>query len=244
MSNFQLPRFNLGMLCYAVVMATRRPMAVGEWYHCFNRGVDKRRIFETTADYERFLSLLYVSNGVKNVRLADRYDSSLSAVLADNLLDRGEPLVELGVYTLMPNHFYLVCREVRDKGIATFMQKVCTGYTMYFNKKQQRTGSLLAGTFKSKHVGDDQYFKKVVSYVLLNHAELFEPKWKEGRGDIALLGEKLLQYPYSSLSDFLGTQRLQGNIVSNLSEYYDKIPSLEDMIYEAHEYYEEHSSKV
>jgi len=219
-------------------------MGVGEWYHCFNRGVDKRRIFETTADYERFLSLLYICNGSKNVRLAERYDSSLDAVLADRLLDRGEPLVELGVYTLMPNHFHLVCRQVCDKGIAAFMQKVCTGYTMYFNKKQQRTGALLSGTFKSKHVEDDRYFKKVVSYVLLNHAELFEPKWKEGEGDINLLGEKLLQYPYSSLPDFLGTQRAQGSIVSDLSEYYDKSPSLEDIIHEANEYYQERSPKV
>ena len=144
----------------------------------------------------------------------------------------------------MPNHFHLVCREVRDKGIATFMQKVCTGYTMFFNKKQQRTGALLAGTFKSKHVEDDRYFKKVVSYVLLNHAELFEPKWKEGKGDIKLLGEKILQYPYSSLPDFFGTPRLQGSIVSNLSEYYDKKPSLSELVCEAHEYYEEHSPKV
>jgi putative transposase len=225
-------------------MANRSPIAVGEWYHCFNRGVDKRRIFESDADYKRFLTLLYICNGTKNIRLSDRYNPSFEGVLSDTSFDRGEPLIELGVYTLMPNHFHLVCREIHEGGIAMFMQKVSTGYTMYFNKKRQRTGALLAGSFKSKHIGEDRYFKKVVAYVLLNHAELFEPAWKEGKGNIQQLKEKLLQYPYSSLPEFFGTIRLQGKIVSSLSDYYDQKLTLANMAQEAHEYYRERSSKV
>lgn len=225
-------------------MATRDPIVIGEWYHCFNRGVDKRLIFSSDADYQRFLTLLYICNGTVHIRLSDQYDTSLESILKDNTLNRGEPLIELGVYTLMPNHFHLVCKQIHEKGVALFMQKVCTGYTMYFNKKQQRTGSLFSGTFKSKHVSDDRYFKKVVSYVLLNHVELFEPKWKEGKGDTTQLEEKLKLYPYSSLLDFLGEKRLKGSIVSDISHYYDTKPSLQDLMKEAQEYYLEHSPKV
>lgn len=217
---------------------------MGEWYHCFNRGVDKRRIFEADADYKRFITLLYVCNGDKNIRLAERYDPTFEGVLADSSIDRGKPLVELGAYTLMSNHFHLVCKEIRGGGIAMFMQKICTGYTMYFNRKYQRTGALLAGTFKSKHVDDDDYFKQVIPYVLLNHAEIFEPKWKEGVGDIKRIEKKLLQYPYSSLVDFVGSRRPQKKIVSDLSEYYDKKPSLTKMAREAREYYQEHPPEV
>ena len=95
-------------------MANRSPIAVGEWYHCFNRGVDKRIIFASEADYERFLTLLYICNGTVNIRLSERYNTSFEGVLKDSRLNRGEPLVELGVYTLMPNHFHLVCKEIRD----------------------------------------------------------------------------------------------------------------------------------
>lgn len=223
-------------------MTTRTPIEIGEWYHCFNRGVDKRRIFTSDVDYKRFLTLLYICNGTHNIRIAERYNSSFDSILSDTSLNRGKPLVEIGAYALMPNHLHILCREVREGGIATFMQKVFTGYTMYFNRKYTRTGSLLSGTFKSRHVGDDAYFKQVVAYVLLNPAELFDPQWKEGMGDIKRITDKLLQYSYSSLSDFLGEQRLQGGIVSDLSDHYDKKPSLENMARVAQEYYKDNLS--
>ncbi|MGH7141105.1 MAG: hypothetical protein ACREGH_00525 [Minisyncoccia bacterium] len=40
----------------------RHVFAPDEWYHCYNRGVDKRIVFETGRDYERFLETLYLCN--------------------------------------------------------------------------------------------------------------------------------------------------------------------------------------
>jgi len=34
-------------------MAERSPFATDEWYHCYNRGVDKRTVFENTGDYKK-----------------------------------------------------------------------------------------------------------------------------------------------------------------------------------------------
>lgn len=214
-------------------------MAEGEWYHCFNRGVDKRRIFECNEDYRRFLALLYVCNGTKNIRLSDIYHPCLDGLLEDTSLERGEPLVEIGAYNLMPNHFHLASRQLKPCGVSQFMQKLSTGYTMYFNKKYMRAGALLAGTFKSKHVADDRYFKRVISYILLNHAELIEPGWKQGRGNTPRLKKKLLEYEYSSLPDFLQIPRLQGRIVHAISEYFDAELPLEQLVHEAHAYYAE-----
>ncbi|HEY4501551.1 MAG TPA: transposase [Candidatus Paceibacterota bacterium] len=225
-------------------MATRTPIIVDEWYHCFNRGVDKRRVFVSSEDYERFLALLYICNGTHNIRLSERYSSKLLDVLADKTLDRGETLVELGAYALMPNHIHLLCKEIHKGGIAVFMQKVLTGYTMYFNKKYKRTGPLLSGVFKSRHVDEDRYFKQVVSYILLNPAELYEPGWKEGKGDIIKLKKKLLNYKYASLADFMGNDRPEGKIVSDLSDYYDNKPSLAQLIRDAHEYYESRAAET
>jgi len=219
-------------------MTTRGPVAVGEWYHCFNRGVDKRQVFFTANDYERFITLLYISNGTHNIRLSERYSSKLTDVLTDNTLDRGEPLVELGAYALMPNHMHLLCKEIRKGGIATFMLKVLTGYTMYFNKKRRRTGPLFSGSFKSRHVGDDRYFKQAIAYVMLNPAELIDPKWKGGKASLPKLKHKLLKYRYSSLPDFIGTARLESRLVSDLSDYYDRKPSIERLVQDASDYYE------
>ena len=225
-------------------MDTRGPMAPKEWYHCYNRGVDKRRVFEDTADYERLLALLYICNGTKNIQIADRYDRSLEAILLDKLVDRGDPIVEIGAYSLMPNHLHLIFQQIQEGGIALFMQKVFTGYTMYFNKKYVRTGALFAGTFKSKHISDDRYLKQVVPYVLFNPIELYEPHWKKGTGNIDRIKKQLLDYPYSNFPDLFGEERLQNKLLGTaLREFYPR-PSVKEMLKNAQAYYIEHTPKV
>lgn len=218
--------------------------ATGEWYHCYNRGTDKRIVFENTADYDRFLTLLYVSNGTTPIRISDQRKHDLHSFLENEHLDRGEPLVEIGAYALMPNHPHLVLKQIADGGIARFMQKVFTGYTMYFNLKNNRTGALFAGTYKSRHVSDDQYMKQVIPYVLLNPVELFVRKLEKREFDISPIERKLLAYPYSSLPDFLGSKRLENKIVGSLDEYYDTKPTLDEMLFEAISYRQEHPTEV
>lgn len=220
------------------------PFVTGEWYHCFNRGTEQRVVFAEHADYERFLTLLYVCNGTKPLRISDRRDHALAHFLADEQLERGDLLVDIGVYSLMPTHPHLLLRQRSADGIARFMQKVFTGYTMYFNLKHERTGALFSGTFKSKHVATDDYFKTAAAYILLNHAELFEPQWKRGVADLARLERELRAHRYSSLPDFLGEKRLENKIVVPLSEYYDTMPELSDMLSDALAHYREHAPGV
>ena len=221
-------------------MPTRIPFAVNEWYHCYNRGVDKRKIFEDIHDYERFLLGMFVGNGEIPVHISNLKNSRLREVLRNNSFERGDPLVEVGAYCLMPNHFHLLIRETTENGIARFMQKLCTGYTMYFNVKHERTGALLAGTFKSKHVPDDRYLKHLVSYIHLNPAELFDPKWKIGQGNPHVIKKNLEEYRYSSLPDFFGQKRLENFIVGkSLFDLYEKIPALSEIIADALAYYQE-----
>ena len=221
-------------------MSYRIPFAPNEWYHCYNRGVDKRKTFQTKNDYERFLTLMYIGNSSNSIHLSNLPSTKLYDVLSSNTLDRGEPLVEIGTYSLMPNHFHFLLKEIREGGIPVFMQKVFTGYTMYFNKKNQRTGALVAGPFKSKHIPDDRYIKKLISYIHLNPIELFEPEWKEGVGNLSKIEEYLLSFPYSGLQEFLGLERLENKIVGNsLPLLFDSKPTTLEILEDAKEYYEE-----
>ena len=117
-----------------------RPFAFaeGEFYHLYNRGTEKRKIFLSERDYERFISLMFLSNSSQAV------DVKLQGSNLDEILqnDRGKPLVAIGAYCLMPNHFHLLACEITKGGISKFMQKMTTGYTMYFNQKQKRVGPL------------------------------------------------------------------------------------------------------
>ena len=222
-------------------MATRLPCVTGEWYHCYNRGVDKRIVFRNTWDYERFLALLYTSNGSETDTMSSRFKLDLPSILAEKD-DRGDPLVDIAVYCLIPNHAHIVLKQLVDGGIAKFMQKVFTAYTMYFNSRSARTGALFAGTYKAKHIDDDRYLKYVVPYVLINSIELFQPKWKEGVRDLVAAKKQVYEYPFSSVASFAGEEGIASKITGTaIRDYYDRLPTIKEMLQDATEYYKEYS---
>ncbi len=182
-------------------MANRAPFEYGEWYHCFNRGVEKRNVFENEYDAARFLLLLRLANGTDPVRLHALRRIDPSQVIETQCGDR---IVSVGAYCLMPNHFHILVKEVTEGGITTFMKKVSLAYTMYFNSKYERVGNLFLRPFRSRHVGTDRYFQKVLEYIHLNPAELYERGWKAGKvGNIRALERRISSYPYSSLKGYL-----------------------------------------
>ena len=208
----------------------RVPFAPNEWYHCFNRGVDKRKVFMNQADYERFLMLLYLANDRTPVHISEnRYGTPATLAETMNKTKTSE-LVHIGAYCLMPNHFHLLLCEATEGGIASFMQKVGTGYTMYFNKKESRTGSLFEGRFKSRHVKDDRYMKRVANYIHANPAEMVEPRWKKGAIKQRKRTEDFLSdYPYSSLYDYIQSEiRPQESLLNRgaLLDCYDDLDIL------------------
>ncbi|MDP3645752.1 MAG: transposase [bacterium] len=226
-------------------MANRKPIELEEWYHCYNRGVDKRKVFLNRSDYERFLLLMFIANASIPAHTFHLESRHLQTVLSDTLLNRGSAIVEIGAYSLMPNHIHFVLKEIQEGGISLFMQKVFTGYTMYFNERNERTGSLFAGTFKSKHVVNDDYLKLLVPYVHLNCVELFDPKWKAGQGNIGAVQKRLEEYPYSSLPDFLGTKRPERKLLGDsIFELFERLPTAREMLEEAKEYYRSLSTEV
>lgn len=177
-------------------MTTRRDtFEIGEYYHIYNRGVDKRIIFNDKFDYQYFLSLLFICNTEKNVKIRD-----LSVAF-----DRGNQIVDVGAYCLMPNHFHILLKEKIEGGISKYMLKVSTAYSMYFNSRNTRTGKLYEGTFKSTHINSDRYLKYIYSYIHLNPAKLIDKNWREVKTKIINeLLEYVLKYPYSSINELIG----------------------------------------
>src|SRR3989344_1709537 len=179
--------------------------AVDEWYHCFSRSIDGQPVFKEVGDYIRFMESLYLCNGNRKLLRSALYRPSHEHLLS---LKRGEPLVAVGAYCLMPNHFHLLLKQTADNGISTFMQKLGTSFSMYYNTKYEHIGNVFIKPFRAKHVGKDDYFQHVIEYIHLNPAEIFEPRWKEGVVDDAdALAGRLGEYPYSSLIDYRGEKR-------------------------------------
>lgn len=191
-----------------------RPLefSINEFYHVYNRGTEKRDIFLNDLDYHRFVSLLFTCNASETIHLSDCQGSTLTEIFRK---ERGNTLVDIGAYCLMPNHFHLLLHERRANGISLFMQKLSTAYTMYFNKKRERTGSLFQGRFKAVHATNDKYLEYLFAYIHLNPVKLLQSDWKEkGIRNPNKAEQFLSKYHHSSYSDYIGENRETGVILN------------------------------
>jgi putative transposase len=180
----------------------REPFSTGEIYHCYNRGVDKRVIYTKTPEYSYFVHLLYelndgnsANNTARNLTLHEHPKRPRERT------DDREKLVDILAFTLMPNHYHLLLRQRVDNGIPKFMQKVGTGYTMYFNEIHDRSGALFQGRYKSVHIENGRQMLYIPHYIHLNPLDL------NGRGSTSTIkdaGEFLMKYKWSSYPDYVG----------------------------------------
>ncbi|MFA6047511.1 MAG: transposase [Parcubacteria group bacterium] len=174
-------------------------LANEEYYHIYNRGIEKREVFLNTRDYERFLlsmNLLNDENDGLMVSWRDYKKSHLEAYLADFLklgFRKRDPLVEIIAYCLNPNHYHLILKQVADKGIEKFMHKIGISHTKYFNKKNKRNGYLFQGVFQSVHIDSNEYLLYLSAYVNMNN---FIHGYNNKSG-----------WPHSSLADYLGQRK-------------------------------------
>jgi len=192
-------------------MASYNRFSLGEVYHCYNRGVDKRITFENRSDYQRFIQLLYICNNEKLIQRSSLYKLNHVDVFS---LPKSKQIVSIGAYSLMPNHFHLLLQETREGGISLFMSRLGNSYTKYFNIKNKRNGNLFVKPFHSKHIKTDQHFSHIVQYIHINPAELSEPRLKEGLvSDVVRLENSLKNYPHSSLPDYYNIDRPEKTIL-------------------------------
>ena len=179
-------------------MATFRKVvfANDQIYHVFNRGVDRRSVFLTnweysrvieTIKYYRFSDLPFRLSKLLNLPQAQRI-KVLSDIQSDN-----EKLVEIISFCIMPNHFHLMLKQLKEGGISKFISNLTNSYTKYFNTKHERVGPLFEGIFKAVIVETDEQLIHLSRYIHLNPVSSF------------IIQEKDLEnYPWSSLPEYLG----------------------------------------
>ncbi|MEA1929312.1 MAG: transposase [Patescibacteria group bacterium] len=154
----------------------------GEYYHVYNRGVDKRRIFGDEEDIDRFLQSIVKFNTKEPI--GSIYENSF----VQDSKKKPRRLISLIAYCLNPNHYHLIIKPRVDKGVEYFMQRLGTGYSLYFNTKYRRSGSLFQGKFKATLIDINEYLLHLSSYVNLNYkahqlggssSKLVRSSWEE-----------------------------------------------------------------
>src|SRR3990167_6619947 len=191
--------------------------APNEFYHIYNRGVDKRIIFIDNSDYRRFIKLLFFCNSSMKVEMRELNKKLNQGITLESFIEeRGGTLVDICAFCLMPNHFHLLLREKNDKGITLFLKKLCTAYSMYFNIKYTRTGKLFERAFLAEHANSDQYLKYLFSYIHLNPAKIVDPNCKKnGVRNFIKTKNYVEKYEFSSYRNYLADR--ENNEIINKS---------------------------
>lgn len=137
----------------------------GEYYHVYNRGVEKREIFSDLVDLNRFFRSMSEFNTVNPI--GSIYEESFRKKELGNPVTKR--LVNFVCYCLNPNHYHFILTPLNEYGIEKFMQKIGTGYTRYFNERNKRSGVLFQGPFKAIHINSNEYLLHLSAYVNLNN---------------------------------------------------------------------------
>ncbi|MCK5027652.1 MAG: transposase [Candidatus Pacebacteria bacterium] len=181
----------------------------GEYYHVYNRGVDKRMIFQDEKDYFKFLRNLkdFNNNSYYEQRIKELRPKIYKIKERGSFILDKEKTVSIVAYSLLPNHFHLILKQLTDKGISNFMHKIGTSFTNHFNKKHDRSGYLFQGPYKAVHINNDDYLLWLSGYINSN---------------VEIHGiEKAENYKWSSYDTFLGKRKnkLLGDIDIVLSRF-------------------------
>lgn len=170
------------------------------YYHIYNRGVEKRLIFQDNQDYRVFLSYLkdyllpkdetglYRKLSDPNTSYKEK-DKILKLIRLNNFA--GE--IILLAYCLMPNHFHFFVHQKNAQSIDKFMQSLATRYSMYFNRKYKRVGFLCQGVYKAALVVTEEQFIYLSKYI---HQQA-----------LASQGQTLQGYQPSSYPEYLGQRK-------------------------------------
>lgn len=168
---------------------SRKEYGAGGYYHIYNRGVEKRKIFLDEQDYKVFLSYMkFYLDSLQGLALQKPVSPSK---VSKNYYYQ----IKLLAYCLMSNHFHLLIKQSTDRGIAEFMQSLILKYVLYFNKKYRRVGSLFQGRYKTVLISDENQFTYITKYIHRNPVDILPA----GSG---LAG--LCDYKYSSYGNYLG----------------------------------------
>lgn len=159
----------------------REPFDSAAFYHVYNRGVDKRQIFKCEGDFQRFCESLYLFNDANYKHKGGRGIQRDILLAASEVLQIDQdPLVSVVSYCLVPNHFHLLLLARKPAGISKFLHNVEMGYSKYFNKKYDRTGTLFESPFKALPVDLKEHLQLLPRYIHLNALDGTGIDWRHG----------------------------------------------------------------
>lgn len=172
-----------------------------QFYHVFNRGIDRRPTFTNKREYERAIEAIIFYQFVKPPIRLSKYltlPTAAREAIMHSLQKNHPHLCEIISFCLMPNHFHFLLKQKVYKGIPTFTSNFTNSYSKYFNVRHQRIGPVFQGIFKAVLVETDEQLIHLSRYIHLNPVTSYIIK-----------PEELENYLWSSYQEYIKTATKQ-----------------------------------
>jgi putative transposase len=114
----------------------------GQYYHLYNRGVNRQPIFCGQENWIYFLQ-----------KLRAYFQPDLAEIVA---------------YCLMPNHYHILFYAKTDDIGKHIIHPLTVSYSKSFNRYNGRTGPLFEGSYKTILIDKDEYLIHLSKYIHLN----------------------------------------------------------------------------
>lgn len=162
------------------------PFINGEFYHIYNRGLEKQDILTNQRDHSQFIKTIFYYQIQDPKPKFSSYRQSKTFPI-----DSSKKIVDIICYCLIPNHFHLLIKQLQDGGISEFMRRFTHSYTKYRNVRHNRQGPVFQGIFKAVHIESEEQLIHISRYIHLNPL-------------VSLLTRDLKLYPWSSYLEYIG----------------------------------------
>jgi len=217
-------------------MKRKHPLETGDFHHIVNRSIAKYEIFNSESDYERILLMLPFFS-FENNRLP-KFSEFISSASVKNKgfekafsekINEEDKLVQIIAYCIMPTHFHLVLKQLKDNGISNFVGIISNSYSHYFNNKNNRKGRLWQDKFKNVPVNSDEQLLHLTRYVHLNPVT-------------AGLVENPKNWKYSSYHEYI--QDDNGHFICEFKDLIDLAPKEYEEFVMARKEYQRELAKI
>ncbi|MBW6460580.1 MAG: transposase [Bacteroidales bacterium] len=150
----------------------KTPLTFDRYYHIYNRGNNRENIFYKDEHYQFFIK---------------KYTEMI------------HPYVNTYAYCLLPNHFHFLLKidpfasNIAFKQPSHLFRKFFQCYAIWFNKRQNRRGSLFTKYYRRIEITNEDYLRRLILYIHMNPV-------KHG------ISQEFKTYPYSSFGSYLSFQ--------------------------------------
>lgn len=199
-------------------MIRKEKFVPGEYYHIYSRTIFNTPEFRNSKNTERLEQAFLISNSTRSTETYQFLRNNEKATIKDvaEILARGEKLIDILCYAIMPDHYHMLIYEKQENGITKFIRSCNTSIAKYINIKNDRRGPFFESRFKSKHINSNAYLLHLSLYIHLNPLDfLISKEWRNHKlKNWDSIKNNLVNYKWSSLDSYLDNNH-KNPIISN-----------------------------